>query len=155
MLKIKQKTHIIMKNIISFFAFLCCSFVILSASAQEIPLTEAPENAVLYFIEPANLETVSSPVVIKFGLINMGVAPAGVNLANTGHHHLLIDLEELPAFDAPLPANANVRHFGLGQTETTLSLPSGEHTLQLVLGDWLHIPHNNPLVSEKITIIVE
>ena len=85
----------------------------------------------------------------------MGVAPAGVERKHTGHHHILVDLDELPAMDAPLPANENIIHFGGGQTETQLTLPPGQHTLQLLLGNHLHVPHDQPVISEKITIIVE
>ena len=85
----------------------------------------------------------------------MGVAPAGVIKENTGHHHLLIDVKEMPDFSLPLPATDNIKHFGGGQTETDLTLPAGKHTLQLVLGDHLHIPHDKPVVSEKITITVK
>jgi hypothetical protein len=84
----------------------------------------------------------------------MGVAPAGVTSPNTGHHHLLIDVAELPADNLPLPTTDQIRHFGLGQTETSLELPPGQHTLQLVLGDALHIPHDPPVRSDKITITV-
>ena len=84
----------------------------------------------------------------------MGVAPAGVELPNTGHHHLLIDVQEMPSFDLPLPATDSIRHFGLGQTEVELALAPGQHTLQLVLGDRLHIPHQPPVMSERITITV-
>ena len=84
----------------------------------------------------------------------MGVAPAGVQFENTGHHHLLINVEELPPESLPLPATDQVLHFGLGQTETDLELPPGQYTLQLVLGDHLHIPHEPPVMSEKITITV-
>jgi hypothetical protein len=84
----------------------------------------------------------------------MGVAPATITTANTGHHHLLIDVDTLPPDNLPLPATDNVRHFGAGQTETELSLPPGRHTLQLALGDALHIPHDPPVRSAKITITV-
>ena len=117
--------------------------------------TPAPPNAVVYFLSPANGATVSSPVTIRFGLRGMGVAPAGVTNPNTGHHHLLVDVDTLPPDNLPIPNDANHRHFGLGQTETELMLPPGQHTLQLVLGDALHIPHQPPVVSEKITITVQ
>lgn len=116
--------------------------------------TAAPENALVYFLSPENGATVTSPVTIRFGLRGMGVAPAGVTAPNTGHHHLLIDVAELPPENLPLPNDANHRHFGLGQTETEITLPPGQHTLQLVLGDALHIPHQPPVRSEKITITV-
>jgi len=108
----------------------------------------------LYFITPRDGETVYGDFKVSFGLAGMGVAPAGIDVPNTGHHHLLIDLETLPAMDAPLPSNDNVRHFGGGQTETMLSLDPGKHTLQLLLGNYSHIPHESPVMSEKITITV-
>ena len=117
--------------------------------------TPAPANAMVYFLSPANGATVSSPVTIRFGLRGMGVAPAGVTNPNTGHHHLLVDVDTLPPDNLPIPNDANHRHFGLGQTETELTLPPGQHTLQLVLGDALHIPHQPPVRSEKITITVQ
>lgn len=126
-----------------------------SIFGQEVPQSPAPENAKVYFISPSDESNMVSPILIRFGLSNMGIAPAGSNIQNTGHHHLLIDLEDLPPLNQSLPANTNVRHFGLGQTEAYIDLPPGDHTLQLVLGDWLHIPHTQPLLSEKITIRVE
>lgn len=107
-----------------------------------------------YFISPADGDTVTNPVTVRFGLKNMGVAPAGVDKPATGHHHLLVDTG-LPALDKPVPSNDQHRHFGGGQTETTLELPPGEHTLQLLLGDHNHIPHDPPVMSEQITITVE
>jgi hypothetical protein len=85
----------------------------------------------------------------------MGVAPAGVAIENTGHHHLLIDVEELPPLDRPLPATDQIIHFGKGQSQTELNLPEGTHTLRLLLADHRHIPHDPPVVSEPITIVVE
>lgn len=115
----------------------------------------APEGARVYFISPQDGDTVSSPVQVRFGLEGMGVAPAGVERADTGHHHLLINLETLPSLDSPLPASDQVVHFGGGQTEAEISLPAGEHRLQLLLGDHFHIPHQPPVLSETITIRVE
>ncbi len=115
----------------------------------------APADARIYFIEPADGQTVSSPVAVKFGLSGMGVAPAGTVRANTGHHHLLIDVEQLPALDKPVPSDQNHRHFGGGQTETQLELAPGTHTLQLLLGDATHTPHSPAVLSEKITITIE
>ena len=109
----------------------------------------------LYFISPQDGDKVSGEFNVRFGLRGMGVAPAGVEAANTGHHHLLIDIDTLPPMDAPLPKTEQVRHFGGGQTETTLNLAPGTHTLQLVLGNYSHVPHNPPVMSEKITITVE
>ena len=116
--------------------------------------TPAPEGAKLYFIEPADGATVSSPVKVVFGLSGMGVAPAGIEKEHTGHHHLIINAD-LPNLDEPIPADDNYRHFGGGQTETMVELPAGTHSLQLLLGDWSHVPHNPPVTSEQITITVE
>ena len=124
----------------------------LPAAAQE--RTPAPEGAEVYIISPADGATVTSPVSVVFGLRNMGVAPAGVENEGTGHHHLIIDAE-LPPADEPIPADDNYRHFGGGQTETSVELAPGSHTLQLMLGDQNHVPHDPPIVSERITITVE
>lgn len=123
-----------------------------SVPAQE--RTPAPGNAELYFISPADGATVSNPVTVRFGLRNMGVAPAGIKYDNSGHHHLLVDTE-LPAMEFPIVNDANHLHFGGGQTEATVELPPGEHTLQLLLGDFAHIPHEPAVMSERITITVE
>jgi hypothetical protein len=112
------------------------------------------DNAEVYFISPVDGATVKNPVIVIFGLKNMGVAPAGVQTENTGHHHLIVDAE-LPALDQPVPSDDHHLHFGKGQTETELVLSPGPHTLQLVLGDYSHIPHKPPVYSDKITINVE
>jgi len=137
-------------------ALLACTLP-LSSAAQGVPRTPAPEDAVVYIISPANGETVTSPVTVRFGLAGMGVAPAGIDQQGTGHHHLLIDADDdsMPPMDQPLPATGHVRHFGGGQTQVTLALEPGEHSLQLLLGDHLHIPHDPPVISERITIRVE
>lgn len=141
------------------FCGLLLTLLPLLGSAQEpaataLPRTAAPAGATVYFLSPENGATVTSPVTVRFGLRGMGVAPAGVTAANTGHHHLLIDVAALPPDDQPIPNDATHRHFGLGQTETELALEPGTHTLQLVVGDHLHIPHDPPVRSEKITITV-
>ncbi|MDX1565205.1 MAG: DUF4399 domain-containing protein [Phycisphaeraceae bacterium] len=115
----------------------------------------APEGAVCYIISPADGATVGKTFTVRFGLKGMGVAPAGINMANTGHHHLLIDMDKLPPMDKPLPASDNLKHFGGGQTETTLTLEPGKHTLQLIVGNYLHVPHIKPVMSKKITITVK
>lgn len=115
----------------------------------------APAGAEVYIIAPADGEKVKGPVTVRFGLKGMGVAPAGIKMENTGHHHLLIDTDVPADLSQPLPATEKVVHFGKGQTETTVTLPPGKHTLQLVLGDHLHIPHDPPVISKKITVIVE
>lgn len=112
----------------------------------------APEGAQVYIVSPANGATVEKTFKVVFGLSGMGVAPAGIEMPNTGHHHLLINKDSLPDLGQPL--GADVMHFGLGQTEATVTLEPGTHTLQLVLGDHLHIPHNPPVMSEKITVTV-
>lgn len=112
-------------------------------------------SAEVYFVSPTDGDEVSSPVEIVFGLRGIGVAPAGINFPNTGHHHLLVDLDALPNLNESIPADENHIHFGKGQTQTLLSLDSGEHTLQLLFGDWMHVPHTEPIFSEKITIFVK
>ena len=123
--------------------------------SAQVPKTKSAEGTTLYIISPRNGDTVSSPFTVRFGLKGMGVAPAGVQFANSGHHHLLVDLAKPPDLNAALPVTDNVRHFGGGQTEAELTLPAGKHTLQLVLGDYLHIPHDTPVLSEMITITVK
>jgi hypothetical protein len=107
----------------------------------------------VYFISPRDGERVTSPVLVRFGLRHLGVAPAGVEFPGTGHHHLVVNAP-LPPLDAPIPADEHHRHFGKGQTETSIALPPGRHTLQLLLGDHLHRPHDPPVYSEVITIEV-
>lgn len=130
-------------------------FLLTGIVAAQLPKQKSAEGTTVYFVAPANGATVPSTFTVKFGLKGMGIAPAGVQHANTGHHHLLIDVAELPDFNAALPATNNIRHFGGGQTEAEITLPPGQHTLQLVFADYLHIPHDRPVVSEKITITVK
>ena len=113
----------------------------------------APAAAV-YFITPKNDDIVSGEVVVKFGLQNFGVSPAGLNVNGTGHHHVIIDAD-LPNLTQPIQADKNHVHFGKGQTEVKLELEPGSHTLQLLLGDYRHVPHNPPIFSNKITIFVQ
>ena len=126
-----------------------------TALVTAIETSASPNNAEVYFITPKDGDTVSTKFIIQFGLKNMGVAPAGIVVKNTGHHHLLIDVQQLPSLEEPLPNNSNIRHFGAGQTEAVLEMPRGEHTLQLLLGNHAHVPHEPPVMSEKITITVE
>jgi Domain of unknown function (DUF4399) len=127
----------------------------LTASAESpIPRTASPEGAQVYFITPEDGQTLKSPVAVRFGLRGMGVAPAGVEKAATGHHHLIVDAE-LPSNSLPIPATDHYRHFGKGQTEVALELEPGTHSLQLLLGDKNHVPHDPPVVSKRITIVVE
>jgi hypothetical protein len=126
-----------------------------AAPAVALERTPSPPGAEVHIISPKDGARVKSPVVVQFGLKGMGVAPAGVKFENSGHHHLLIDTDAPANLAAPLPATDNIRHFGKGQTETSLTLPPGKHTLQLLLGDQNHIPHDPPVISKKITITVE
>jgi hypothetical protein len=112
-------------------------------------------GAEVYIISPADGSVSASPVRVRFGLSGMGVAPAGVKVNNTGHHHLLVDVDILPDFNIPIPSDEKHRHFGLGQTETVISLSPGYHTLQLILGDYSHIPHKKPVISKKIRIEIK
>jgi hypothetical protein len=125
-----------------------------SADHTAIPRTPRPPDAKLYIISPQDGETVTSPVTVRFGLSGMGVAPASVATPNTGHHHLIVDAPTPPA-DAPIPNDDQHIHFGGGQTETTVTLAPGTHTLHLVLGDKDHVMPNPPLVSETVTITVQ
>ena len=127
-------------------------FVIIGSTFAGTP---SPDGAEVYIISPTDGETVSSPVTIRFGLKGMGVAPAGIDKPNTGHHHLLIDVKDGPALDSPLPADAQHIHFGGGQTEATVELSPGKHTLQLIMGNQNHIPHEPPVMSKGITIVVK
>ena len=124
------------------------------AFAEEY-FSESPPGAKVYIISPKDGEVVGKTFTVRFGLANMGVAPAGVKVPNTGHHHLLVDLENLPDMEKPLAFSENVRHFGGGQTETEITLAPGKHTLRLLLGNYLHIPHKPPVLSEKITVTVK
>ena len=126
-----------------------------AALAPAAAQTPSPAGAKVYFINLKDGAEVESPFQVQFGLSGMGVAPAGVEKPNTGHHHLLIDTTMTPEqMKEPLPADDNHKHFGGGQTEAMVTLPKGQHTLQLLLGDWTHIPHVPPVMSEPITITV-
>ncbi len=127
------------------------SLAVLPAGYQKVL---APAGTSLYFINLKNGDAVSSPVRVQFGLRGMGVAPAGVEKEGTGHHHLLVDVAKVDV-NNPLPADDNHRHFGLGQTEASVELKPGTHTLQLMLADQNHIPHHQPVLSERITVTVK
>ena len=147
-----------MSRLLPLAVLLAGTNVFLSASAQApaaLPRTASPQGAKVYIVSPANGATVSSPFTVVFGLSGMGIAPAGVQFENAGHHHLLIDADIPKDAGLPLPSSDNVRHFGKGQTEASITLPPGKHTLQLVLGDHLHIPFNPVVASQKITITVK
>ena len=125
-----------------------------AAFAEGLPRSPSAEGAQVYFISPADGAVVSNPITIVFGLKGMGVAPAGTQKADTGHHHLLINVDSI-AMDQPIVSDEQHRHFGGGQTQTAIELAPGTHTLQLLLADHLHIPHKPPVISEQITITVE
>jgi hypothetical protein len=146
-----------MKKLIALSSVAVAMVAGLVVAHAQMAKTKAPEGAKVYIISPKDGATVTSPFVVEFGLKGMGVAPAGVTNANTGHHHLLIDVATLPDLDKPLTTTDpdHIKHFGGGQTETTLTLPPGKHTLQLVLGDAAHMPHDKPVISEKITVTVK
>ena len=139
----------------SFYKILAASSLLLSAtvSLAELPRSTSPAGAQAYIVSPESGAVLSSPVTVVFGLKGMGVSPAGVERAKTGHHHLLIDAKELPPVNVPM--GAEVKHFGGGQTQTQLELSPGEHSLQLILGDHFHIPHDPVVASEIITITIK
>jgi hypothetical protein len=127
----------------------------LLAVAAHADRTPSPPGAEVYIVSPKDGAKVKSPVTVVFGLKGMGVAPAGIKFDNTGHHHLLVDSDVPADLSQPLAANEHSLHFGKGQTETSLTLPPGKHTLQLVLGDSLHVPLDPAVISKKITVVVE
>ena len=138
--------------------FLLCLLLLpyqLVNSAGGLSKSLSNPDAEVFIISPLNKEIVSSPVEIIFGITNMTVAPAGIKKELSGHHHLIIDTDILPNLSRPIPSNEKHLHFGKGQTRTSIDLKSGTHTLQLIFGDYVHIPHDKPLISKKITITVE
>jgi len=143
-----------MKRILLALALATSAGSALAADAA-LPATPAPQGAEVYIISPSDGATAGQDVTVRFGLQGMGVAPAGVAKEHTGHHHLLVDVDTLPAAGQPIPADAQHLHFGGGQTQTTLKLAPGTHTLQLELGDQNHVPFAPALVSKKITIHVQ
>ena len=144
-----------MKRLLLALTLFTAAGYVLAADAPSLPVTKAPAGAEVYIISPQDGATVSQTFTVRFGLKGMGVAPAGVVHENTGHHHLLVDVKELPAAGAPIPKDEQHIHFGGGQTETTLKLAPGTHTLQLELGDSNHIPFDPALVSKPITVHVK
>jgi len=124
-------------------AGLAISSTVLSQAAR----TPSPPGAKVYFISPADGAVIKGPVKVVMGLSGMGVAPAGIDVATTGHHHILVNAPADINLNDAMPADAVHRHFGLGQTEATLTLPPGRHTLQLLLRDKSHVPHDPPVIS--------
>jgi Domain of unknown function (DUF4399) len=127
--------------------------IVLAASNAVAQQSTMPPDAKVYIIWPSDGQVIHGAFWVRMGLSGAGIAPAGVQKANTGHHHLLVDVD-LPPLDQPIPNDHNHLHFGLGQTEARLDLPPGKHTLQLLLGDENHVPHQPPLYSKRITITV-
>ncbi|HTV84309.1 MAG TPA: DUF4399 domain-containing protein [Dyella sp.] len=144
-----------MKRLLLALALATAAGSILAAYATGLPVTKAPAGAQVYIISPQNGATVPQSFTVRFGLKGMGVAPAGVVHENTGHHHLLIDVKELPPAGQPIPKDEQHLHFGGGQTETIVKLSPGTHTLQLELGDSNHIPFDPPIVSKVVTVHVK
>lgn len=126
----------------------------LAISSQALA-ADKPTTAKIFIVEPVNGATVPSTFTVKFGATGVEIVPAGTDKLNSGHHHLLIDTETLPDLHSPLPATPTLIHFGKAQTETQITLTPGKHTLQLVLGNYIHVPGTNPLISEKITVTVK
>jgi hypothetical protein len=144
-----------MKRLLFTLALVASAGSALAADAPTLPVTKAPAGAQVYIISPQDGATVSQTFTVRFGLKGMGVAPAGVAHENTGHHHLLIDVKDLPAAGQPIPKDEQYVHFGGGQTEATVTLKPGTHTLQLELGDLNHIPFDPALVSKVVTVHVK
>jgi len=145
-----------MKRILLALALAGLTGTALAADAPAgLPVTPAPGGAEVYIIAPVDGATVGHDVTVRFGLKGMGVAPAGVAKEHTGHHHLLVDVKELPPAGLPIPKDEQHIHFGGGQTEVTLKLKPGTHTLQLELGDQNHVPFEPAVVSQKITVHVK
>ncbi len=132
------------------------SALLVAPAMAELERISASDNAEVYFIAPEDGQTLSGPVTVSMGVKGMGVAPAGANFPDTGHHHLLVNmpLEDVD-LDAPLPFTDHTRHFGGGQTEGSLELEPGEYSLQLLFMDYRHVSFDSPLVSDVITITVE
>ena len=143
------------RSIAALLAGLAAALAVTSAAAAHTPAARqpAPPGALVYFHYPLDGLSVPERFTVRIGLRNMGVAPAGIDQARTGHHHLLIDTDPGPP-DQPIPSDYNNIHLGNGQTEVIVTLPKGRHTLQLLVGDYRHIPHNPPVMSQKITVNV-
>ena len=137
------------------FLFILSFLLIFFSNKNSFTGSLSSNDATVYIIEPKNNQNVTNPVKIKFGIQGMSLSPAGINRELSGHHHLLIDVDNFPDLKKPIPSDKNHLHFGKGQTETIINLKKGKHTLQLLLGDYLHIPHKDPVYSQKITIYVE
>jgi hypothetical protein len=128
--------------------------VVLAGMPSVSEPTPAPQNAEVYIIWPPDGQVISGGKFwVRMGLRGMGVCPKGVERANCGHHHLVVD-SELPPLDKEIPSDREHMHFGAGETDARVELPPGKHTLQLLLGDSKHVPFDPPVYSKKITVIV-
>lgn len=146
-----MKKHSIIASLVTIFLSAA-----LPVAADQTGLSSAVSAEARVWIQsPVDMQEVSSPIVVVFGSESVSISPAGVERENSGHHHLMVDLDKLPAMDMPLPGSAQLIHFGKGQTETLLELEPGLHSLQLLLGNHIHVPHSRPVMSEKITILVK
>jgi hypothetical protein len=143
------------------FAVMAMGLALLGANAWAAdaasgpPRQKAPKGAKVMILEPKNGATVKQDVTVKFGVAGIKVAPSTDTAPGTGHHHLLIDVKELPPGNAPIPNDATHKHYGKGQTEDTVRLTPGDHTLQLDFADAAHLQFDPPIVSKKITIHVK
>lgn len=143
------------KKMKSFMSRAALAGLLLSASMLASAATPAPKGAEVFIVSPEDGATVAQEFTVKFGVKDIALAPAGDVTKNTGHHHLLIDVDKLPAAGAPIPTDANHMHFGKAQTQATIKLTPGKHTLQLILGDSGHMPFEPSIVSKKITVNVK
>jgi len=144
-----------MKRMLLALALTVATGGVFAADAPGVPVTKAPSGAEIYIISPKDGAVVGTEVTVQFGLKGMGVAPAGVKKEGTGHHHLLVDVKDMPAAGQPIPKDEQHLHFGNGQTETTVKLAPGKHTLQLELADENHVPFDPAIVSTPVTITVK
>ena len=143
------------KKMKSFMSRAALAGLLLSACVLATAATPAPKGAEVFIVSPEDGATVPQAFTVKFGVKNIALAPAGDVTKNTGHHHLLIDVDKLPAAGAPIPTDANHMHFGKAQTQADIKLTPGKHTLQLILGDSGHMPFDPSIVSKKITVNVK
>ena len=127
-----------------------------TAPSTGLDRAAAPDEVTLAFANLKDGDEVSKSFRVKFVITGMRVKPAGEDVPNSGHHHLLIDVDEddMPDLGLPLPKNESVYHFGKGEKSAVITMPPGEHTLQLLFADYRHVPHDPPVMSEKITITV-
>jgi len=143
------------KKMKSFMSRAVLAGLLLGTSMLATAATPAPKGAEVFIVSPEDGATVPQEFKVRFGVKQIALAPANDRTPNTGHHHLLIDVDKLPAAGTAIPSDANHMHFGMAQTEATIKLAPGKHTLQLELGDFVHVPFDPPIVSKKITVTVK